>query len=83
MPTINYASKEIQFKIVYYGPALSGKTTNLVYIHSRIAPAHRGDLPPQISFIGLLPVQRSPHHGWSAAFGQEAPGLVAELFDVV
>ena len=44
MPTINYASKEIQFKIVYYGPALSGKTTNLVYIHSRIAPAHRGDL---------------------------------------
>src|ERR1700726_5357626 len=44
MPIINYASKEIQFKIVYYGPALGGKTTNLVYIHSRIAPAHRGDL---------------------------------------
>ena len=44
MPIINYASKEIQFKIVYYGPALGGKTTNLAYIHSRIAPAHRGDL---------------------------------------
>ena len=44
MPTINYANKEIQFKIVYYGPALGGKTTNLAYIHSRIAPAHRGDL---------------------------------------
>src|ERR1700727_3785632 len=44
MPIINYASKEIQFKIVYYGPALGGKTTNLIYIHSRISPAHRGDL---------------------------------------
>jgi mutual gliding-motility protein MglA len=44
MPIINYASKEIQFKIVYYGPALGGKTTNLAYIHSRISPAHRGDL---------------------------------------
>src|SRR6202046_3714150 len=44
MPIINYASKEIQFKIVYYGPALGGKTTNLAYIHSRILPAHRGDI---------------------------------------
>ncbi|MBV8141115.1 MAG: gliding-motility protein MglA [Verrucomicrobia bacterium] len=44
MPIIHHASKEIQFKIVYYGPALGGKTTNLVYIHSRIAPTYRGDL---------------------------------------
>lgn len=44
MPTINYAAKEIQFKIVYCGAALCGKTTNLAYIHSRIAPAYRGDL---------------------------------------
>ncbi|MGA8655309.1 MAG: GTPase domain-containing protein [Chthoniobacterales bacterium] len=44
MAFINYANKEIQFKIVYYGPALCGKTTNLVYIHSRISPAYRGDL---------------------------------------
>jgi len=36
MSIINYASREIQFKIVYYGPALCGKTTNLSYIHQRI-----------------------------------------------
>ena len=44
MSIINYASREIQFKIVYYGPALCGKTTNLGYIHQRINPANRGDL---------------------------------------
>ena len=43
MSIINYASREIQFKIVYYGPALCGKTTNLGYIHERISPANRGD----------------------------------------
>jgi mutual gliding-motility protein MglA len=44
MSIINYASREIQFKIVYYGPALCGKTTNLNYIHQRITPQNRGDL---------------------------------------
>src|SRR3981081_4328724 len=44
MSIINYASREIQFKIVYYGPALCGKTTNLGYIHKRINPENRGDL---------------------------------------
>src|ERR1700738_533340 len=44
MSIINYASREIQFKIVYYGPALCGKTTNLNYIHQRINPQNRGDL---------------------------------------
>ena len=33
MAIINYANKEVQFKIVFYGPALCGKTTNLAYIH--------------------------------------------------
>ena len=44
MSIINYASREIQFKIVYYGPALCGKTTNLSYIHQRINPLNLGDL---------------------------------------
>src|SRR5437016_6071015 len=44
MSIIKYASREIQFKIVYYGPALCGKTTNLGYIHQRINPQNRGDL---------------------------------------
>src|SRR5271167_3558508 len=44
MSIINYVNKEIQFKIVYYGPALCGKTTNLTYIHSQVAGAHKGEL---------------------------------------
>jgi small GTP-binding protein len=35
MSFINYNNKEINFKIVYYGPALSGKTTSLEFIHQR------------------------------------------------
>lgn len=37
MAQINVADKEISVKIVYYGPALSGKTTNLLYVHQRIS----------------------------------------------
>src|ERR1700720_4674227 len=43
MASIHYASREIQFKIVCYGPAVCGKTTNLNYIHQRIKPQNRGD----------------------------------------
>lgn len=41
---INWKLREINLKIVYYGPALSGKTTNLQYIHAKTNPAMRGDL---------------------------------------
>ncbi|MEA4909770.1 MAG: gliding-motility protein MglA [Chloroflexi bacterium] len=41
---INWQSREINLKIVYYGPALSGKTTNLEQIHARIDPRRRSDL---------------------------------------
>jgi len=41
---INWALKEINLKIVYYGPGLSGKTTNLMYIHQKLDPSFRGDL---------------------------------------
>jgi signal recognition particle receptor subunit beta len=41
---INWNMREINLKIVYYGPALSGKTTNLEYIHSRTNPEFRGEL---------------------------------------
>jgi GTPase SAR1 family protein len=33
---INYSSREINCKIVYYGPGLCGKTTNLQHIYSRV-----------------------------------------------
>ncbi len=41
---IHAARKEIHLKIVYYGPALSGKTTNLQIVHSHTNPAMRGEL---------------------------------------
>ena len=41
---IHWALREIHLKLVYYGPALGGKTANLQYIYSRIDPALKGDL---------------------------------------
>ena len=74
MSIINYASKEIQFKIVYYGPALGGKTSNLLYIHSRIAPAHRGDLvslataADRTLFFDFLPLHALTLQGFKTKF---------------
>src|ERR1700688_632860 len=74
MPVINYTGKEIQFKIVYYGPALGGKTTNLAYIHSRIAPAHRGDLvslataADRTLFFDFLPLTVLTLQGYKTKF---------------
>lgn len=44
MALVNHAKKEINAKIVYYGPAGSGKNAALTYIYSRIIPSLRGDL---------------------------------------
>jgi signal recognition particle receptor subunit beta len=42
--TVNAATREIQAKIVYYGPGLSGKTTTLKTIHAQVRPEHRGQM---------------------------------------
>jgi hypothetical protein len=44
MPHINYYNQEVVFKIVYYGPGLSGKTTNLLHIHSAMDSQRKGDM---------------------------------------
>ncbi len=44
MSFINYSSREINCKIVYYGPGLCGKTTNLQYIYKRTNPEQKGKL---------------------------------------
>ena len=44
MTFINYASREINCKIVYYGPGLCGKTTNLQYIYEKTNPNAKGKL---------------------------------------
>ena len=44
MVQINFAQKEIQCKIVYYGPGMSGKTTNLELVHGKVPSDSRGEL---------------------------------------
>lgn len=42
MSFINFSLREVHFKIVYYGPGLGGKTTNIQYIYNRAPPSERG-----------------------------------------
>jgi signal recognition particle receptor subunit beta len=44
MSTVNYGAREITCKLVYYGPGLCGKTTNVEVIYNRSNPANRGKL---------------------------------------
>jgi signal recognition particle receptor subunit beta len=63
MAVVNYATKSLAIKIVYYGPGLSGKTTNLRYIYFKLDPAYRGDLvcletdTERTYFFDLLPIK--------------------------
>ena len=74
MSIINYANKEIQFKIVYYGPALCGKTTNLTYIHSQITQENKGDLvslataADRTLFFDFLPLSSMIIKGFKTKF---------------
>ncbi len=44
MSFINYSIREINFKIVYYGPGLSGKTTNIKYLYKKVKSENKGKL---------------------------------------
>ena len=44
MSLINYSSREINCKIVYYGPGLGGKTTNIQYVYDKLNPETKGKL---------------------------------------
>ena len=74
MSFINFARKEIAFKIVYYGPALSGKTTNLEQIHKAIDPSVRGDLTilstmqDRTLFFDFLPLKSDVIKGFVSKF---------------
>ncbi|HAR35593.1 MAG TPA: hypothetical protein DCR87_01555 [Acidobacteria bacterium] len=63
MAYVNYVTKNIAIKIVYYGPGLSGKTTNLRYIYFKLEPAYRGELvcleteTERTFFFDLLPIR--------------------------
>src|ERR1700759_1694540 len=62
MPYLDHARKELRLKVVYYGPGLGGKTTNLQHIHRHTRPERRGKLialnsaSERTLFFDLLPV---------------------------
>jgi mutual gliding-motility protein MglA len=74
MAIINYANKEVQFKIVYYGPALCGKTTNLAYIHSQVNDLNKGELvslataADRTLFFDFLPLNAVTIRGFKTKF---------------
>jgi signal recognition particle receptor subunit beta len=74
MTFINYASREINCKIVYYGPGLCGKTTNIQWIHGQADPSKRGKLvslateTDRTLFFDFLPLDMGVIKGFKVRF---------------
>jgi signal recognition particle receptor subunit beta len=74
MSMINYASREINCKLVYYGPGLGGKTTNLEFVYNKVAPASRGKMislateTERTLFFDFLPVDLGTIRGFKVKF---------------
>jgi hypothetical protein len=74
MTFINYASREINCKIVYYGPGLCGKTTNIQWIHQQANPEKRGKLvslateTDRTLFFDFLPLDMGTVKGFKVRF---------------
>jgi signal recognition particle receptor subunit beta len=74
MSLINMAKREITCKIVYYGIGLSGKTTNLHYIHKVVNPRDVGDMvsidteTERTLYFDLLPLDMGHVHGFHLKF---------------
>ena len=83
MAFINYVTKNIAAKVVFYGPGLSGKTTNLRYIYGNLEAQSRGDLicletpTERTFFFDLLPVKAGIIEGYQVHFQlMTVPGQV-------
>jgi signal recognition particle receptor subunit beta len=74
MTFINYASREINCKLVYYGPGLGGKTTNLQYIYEKTNPDAKGKLislateTDRTLFFDFLPLELGTIRGFRTRF---------------
>jgi signal recognition particle receptor subunit beta len=74
MSMINYASREINCKLVYYGPGLGGKTTNLEHVYAKVKPDTRGKLislateTERTLFFDFLPVDLGTIRGFKTRF---------------
>ena len=74
MAIFNYKKREISAKIVFYGPALCGKTTNVQYIHQKLNPRQRGELvslatdADRTLFFDFLPIELENVGGFKTRF---------------
>lgn len=74
MSFINYASREINCKIVYYGPGLCGKTTNLQFVYTKTAPDAKGKMislateTERTLFFDFLPLALGEIKGFKTRF---------------
>lgn len=74
MSLVNYATREITCKIVYYGPGRSGKTTNLQYIHTRVPWNRKGEMvslatdADRTLFFDFLPLDLGRISGFATRF---------------
>lgn len=74
MSFINYASREINCKIVYYGPGLCGKTTNLQHVYQKTAPEAKGKMislateTERTLFFDFLPLALGEIRGFKTRF---------------
>ena len=74
MSMINYASREINCKLVYYGPGLGGKTTNLEHVYGKVTPDQRGKMvslateTERTLFFDFLPVDLGTIRGFKTRF---------------
>jgi hypothetical protein len=74
MSMINYASREINCKLVYYGPGLGGKTTNLEHVYGKVSPNTRGKMislateTERTLFFDFLPVDLGTIRGFKTRF---------------
>jgi len=71
---INYTAREISCKIVYYGPGLGGKTTNIQYVYARVSPQTKGRLVSLATemdrtlFFDFLPLDLGSIRGFRTRF---------------
>ena len=74
MPFINFPAREVNCKIVYYGPGLGGKTTNIQYIYNKTNPQARGKLitldtdTDRTLFFDFLPLSLGDLRGYRTRF---------------
>lgn len=74
MALFNYTSREINAKIVYYGPGLSGKTTNIKHVYEKIMPEKKGKLitlptyGDRTLFFDFFPLEAGEIKGYKIRF---------------